>query len=127
MIIEYNRQNVFMNSIDVVDAGNMCICGHGVNLDKYYMLTKSIAGKVHILKIGPVLDTDACEAGDTNVLLEDFEISYKKIKYNEKSLAKEISGYINDPHKGIVEVEETINEEAYRSLPQIAVAFDELN
>jgi len=121
VIVEYNRQNVFMNSIDVVDPGNMCICGHGVNMDKYYFMTKTIAGKIHILKIGPILDADLDNPAD--VLLEDFEVSYKKIKYSEKSLAKEISSYVNDPHKSIIEIEETVNEEAYRALPNIASAY----
>lgn len=121
MIIEYNRQNVFMNSINVVDPGNMCICGYGVNLDKYYMLTKTIAGKIHILKIGPVIAADIGNPSD--VILEDFEVSYKKMKYSEKALAKEITGYINDPKKCIVEVEETVNEEAYQALPNISSAY----
>ena len=129
MIIDYNRQNVFMNSLNVVDPGNACIVGYGVNLDKYYILTKTIAGKVHVLKIGPVLAADlaAAGAGSNDILLEDFEVSYKKMKYNEKTLSKEISGYLNDPHSCITEAEETVNEEAYQAIPQIAAAFDAIN
>jgi len=119
MIFEYQQQKTFMNAIDVVDAGNMCLrCTTTEGLE-YYVMDKTVCGKVHMLKIGPVVD------GLTE-LLPGFEVSYKKFDYKEKTISKEVTIYLNDSQKKIDTVEEIQPEEAYGIFPDIAQSFKNL-
>lgn len=92
MIFEYQMQRTFTKAIDVVDIGNMCLRCSTEDGTEYYILTKTIFGKVHLLKLGPVTP-------DLNILLDNFSVLYKKFDYKEATIEKEVSQVINDGRK----------------------------
>lgn len=112
MIFEYDQQKVFVGSLDVVDAGNMCIRCISEHGDEYYIFTKTLFGKVSMLKIGPFVD-------GLDMLIDGFTAMYKKFDYKENIIQKEVQSYINDPKKSIKELEEIQPEEMYDKIPNI--------
>lgn len=117
MIFEYSIQKTFNESIDVVDIGNTALRCIGNQLDEYYMILKTIMGKVSIIKFGPIMP-------DLDVLLNDFEMSYKKIDYKENLISKEVNKFINDFKKEITQVEEITEYEAWQAFPEIQQWFE---
>jgi hypothetical protein len=117
MIFEYSVQKTFNESIDVVDIGNTALRCHGSKLDFYYIILKTILGKVHIMKFGPVMP-------DIDVLFSDFSVSYKKIDYKESLIEKEVDKFINDYKKEITLVEEISEYEAWQDFPNIQSQFE---
>jgi hypothetical protein len=117
MIFEYSVQKTFNESIDVVDIGNTALRCHGSKLDFYYIILKTIMGKTHILKFGPVMP-------DIDVLFSDFTVSYKKIDYKENLIEKEVDKFINDYKKEITLVEEITEYEAWQDFPDIQQCFE---
>ncbi len=117
MIFEFSIQKTFNQSIDVVDMGNTALRCTSRNMDTYYLITKTIFGKTHILKFGPV-------CSDLEVLLDDFFVNYKKIDYKESVIYKEIDKFINDYKKEIEKVEEVTEYEAWQDFPAIQVQFE---
>lgn len=117
MIFEFSVQKTFNQSIDVVDMGNTALRCVSKLMDNYYLVTKTIMGKTHIIKFGPV-------CSDIDVLLDDFFVNYKKIDYKEQAIYKEIDKFINDYKKEIETVEEITEYEAWQDFPQIKQQFD---
>jgi hypothetical protein len=117
MIFEYSVQKTFNESIDVVDIGNTALRCCGAKLDVYYMILKTIMGKTHIIKFGPIMP-------DIDVLFSDFSVSYKKIDYKEPAISKEVNKFINDFQKEITLVEEVTEYEAWQDFPDIHHQFD---
>ena len=117
MVFEYSVQRTFNEAIDVVDIGNTALRCVGSKLDEYYIILKTIMGKVSILKFGPVCP-------DLEVLLNDFSVSYKKIDYKEMAIFKEIDKFINDFRKEITSVEEITEYEAWQAFPAIQQQFE---
>ena len=117
MIFEYSIQKTFNEAIDVVDIGNTALRCVGSRLDEYYMILKTIMGKVSIIKFGPIVP-------DLEVLMNDFEVSYKKIDYKENLISKEVNKFINDFKKEITQVEEITEYEAWRAFPEIQQWFE---
>lgn len=117
MIFEFSIQKTFNQSIDVVDVGNTALKCTNVHMDNYYIITKTVFGKVSILKFGPV-----CQ--DIDILLDDFSVSYKKIDYKEALLHKEIDKFLNDYKKEIETVEEITELEAWQDFPAIKQYFE---
>ena len=117
MIFEYSVQKTFNESIDVVDIGNTALRCQGSKLDFYYIILKTIMGKTHILKFGPVMP-------DIDMLFNDFSVSYKKIDYKENLIEKEVDKFINDYKKEITLVEEITEFEAWQDFPDIHAQFD---
>ena len=91
MVFEYSVTKTFNEAIDVVDAGNCALrCkGGDTGAFDYYVIVKTIMGKTHIIKFGPVCP-------DIPVLIEDFSVSYSKNDYKERTIFKEIDKFIND-------------------------------
>lgn len=116
MIIDYSVTKSFDQSIDIVDAGNTCLKCTNSEFCEYYYMTKSIAGRVYILKFGPVLP-------DLGELCGGFAVDYYYMNYNDKKLAKDISLFINDSKKGITEVEAIEPEEGLAVLPNIGEGY----
>lgn len=117
MIIEYSVQKTFTEMVDVVDAGNTALrCSSG-DIYQYYIILKTIMGKTHILKFGPVCP-------DIDLLLEDFSVEYKKMDYKETKIEKEIDRFVNDFKKEITLVEEITEYEAWQDFPEIAQCFE---
>jgi hypothetical protein len=117
MIFEYAVQRTFNESVDVVDIGNAALKCVGSKLDEYYIILKTVMGKVSILKFGPVCP-------DIEVLQNDFSVSYKKIDYKEQAIFKEVDKFINDFRKEITSVEEITEYEASQAFPDIHNQFD---
>jgi hypothetical protein len=117
MIFEYSVQRTFNESIDVVDIGNTALRCHGSKLDFYYIILKTIMGKTHILKFGPVMP-------DIDVLFNDFSVVYKKIDYKENLISKEVDKFINDYKKEITLVEEITEYDAWQDFPNIQQQFE---
>ena len=117
MIFEYSVQKTFTESVDVVDAGNTALKCTSKNGFEYWVIVKTVMGKTHIIKFGPI-----CQ--DIPILLEDFAVSYKKLDYKEGAIYKEIDKYINDFRKEVTQVEEATEYEAWQNFPEIQFAFE---
>lgn len=119
MTFEYSVQKTFNETIDLVDIGNVslkCVSGRGLD---YYIRIKTVLGKVHLIKFGPVCP-DLC------MLLEDFSVAYKKFDFKEATICKEIDRFINDYKKEITSVEEITEYELWESFPEIKKSFEEI-
>jgi hypothetical protein len=117
MIFEFSVQKTFNQSIDIVDMGNTALRCRNNQMDNYYLIIKTVFGKTSILKFGPVCP-------ELDILANDFSVEYKKIDYKENILAKEINKFINDYKKGIEEIEEITEYEAWQDFPQIQQYFE---
>ena len=117
MVFEFSVQKTFTQAIDVVDMGNTALRCISKNADNFYIITKTVMGKTHVLKFGPVCP-------DIDALIEDFYVSYKKLDYKEMAIFKEIDKFINDYKKDIDCVEEITEFEAWQDFPQIQHLFD---
>lgn len=110
-IIEYKQEKVFTAELEIDDIGNVCV--RATNEEKgedYYINVQSLSGFAYIFKLGPVCP-------DIEVALDGLEISYKQIKFSDKTISKEISLYINDPKKGISIAEIVDFQEALNAIP----------
>lgn len=117
MLFGYSVQKTFEQSIDIVDIGNTALkCTNG-GMDTYYLIIKTVFGKTHFLKFGPV-------CSDIEELSDDFTVSYKKIDYKETAICKEIDKFINDFKKEIDTIEEITEFEALNELPPIQKYFN---
>ena len=119
MIFEYSVQKTFNESIDVVDIGNTALKCVGSKLDEYYIILKTVMGKVYIIKYGPVCP-------DIDMLIDDFTVSYKKIDYKEAAIHKEVDKFINDFRKEITTVEEVTEYEAWQAFPSVRLLFENI-
>lgn len=117
MVFEYSVQKTFNEAIDVADIGNTALKCVGNKLDEYYIILKTVMGKVSILKFGPVCP-------DLDMLINDFSVSYKKIDYKESAIFKEVDKFINDFKKEIISVEEITEYEAWLAFPAIQQQFE---
>ena len=117
MIFEFSIQKTFNQSIDIVDMGNTALRCSNNCMDDYYLIIKTVMGKTHILKYGPV-------CADIDMLTDDFSVSYKKIDYKEAVIHKEIDKFINDYKKEIETVEEITEYEAWQCFPDIIKQFE---
>lgn len=117
MLFEFSVQKTFTQSIDVVDIGNTALRCTNTNFDSYYLIIKTVMGKTHIFKFGPV-----CQ--DIDALLDGFCVEYKKIDYKELSISREIDKFINDYKKAIDSVEEITEYEAWQDFPQAQQLFE---
>lgn len=112
MIFEYSVQKTFDEMIDIVDIGNTALRCTNSEMCDYYIILKTIMGKTHILKYGPICP-------DIDMLINDFSVEYKKLDYKESKIEKEIDKFINDGYKKINSVEEITEYEAWQSFPEI--------
>ena len=117
MVFEYSAQRTFTDSIDVVDIGNTALKCTNTKLDTYYIILRTIMGKTHILKFGPIWP-------DLEILANEFTVSYKKIDYKEAGICKEINKFINDFRKDIVKIEELTEYEAWQDFPPVQQYFE---
>ena len=117
MVFEFAVQRTFNESIDVVDIGNTALRCTNHRLDVYYIIIKTVLGKSHIIKFGPMFP-------DTDVLLDDFFVNYKKIDYKESAICREIDKFINDFKKEVNTVEEVTEYEVWQDFPDIQRLFE---
>ncbi len=120
MVFEFSVKRTFDQSIDIVDMGNTALRCTNTNLLDFYIITKTIFGKTSIIKFGPIYP-------DTEILLNDFSVSYKKIDYKENLVFKEIDKFINDFKKEISSIEEITEFEAWQAFPQIQQCFENIS
>ena len=117
MVFEYAIQKTFNESIDVADMGNTALKCVSNDYSEYYIILKTVMGKVSIIKFGPVTP-------DIEILINDFAISYKKLDYKEGAIHKEIDKFINDFKKEITAVEEVTEYEAWQAFPAVQQLFE---
>ena len=120
MIFEFSVQRTFNESIDVVDIGNTALKCSNKNMEIFYLITKTVLGKTHIFKFGPVCP-------DIEMLINDFSVSYKKLDYKENLIFKEIDKFINDYKKEVDTVEEITDYEAWQDFPDIKQLFENIS
>jgi hypothetical protein len=120
MVFEFSVKRTFDQSIDIVDMGNTALRCTNTNLLDFYIITKTIFGKTSIIKFGPIYP-------DTDILLNDFSVNYKKIDYKENLVFKEIDKFINDFKKEIDSIEEITEFEAWQAFPQIQQCFENIS
>ena len=121
MLFEYAVSRTFNEAVDVVDAGNCALRCRGGKLGAfdYYIIIKTIMGKTHIIKFGPVCP-------DIPALVEGFNIAYSKNDYKESTIFKEVDKFINDFRKEITTVEEISEYEAWQGFPEIQQLFKDI-
>jgi len=117
MIFEFAVQKTFNQSIDVVDIGNTALRCTNRHMSEYYIIIRTVMGKVSIVKFGPVCT-------DIDCLLDEFNVSYKKIDYKEPAICKEIDKFINDFKKEIDTIEEITDFEAWQAFPAVKECFE---
>lgn len=120
MVFEFSVKRTFDQSIDIVDMGNTALRCTNTNLLDFYIITKTIFGKTSIIKFGPIYP-------DTDILLNDFSVNYKKIDYKENLVFKEIDKFINDFKKEVDSIEEITEFEAWQAFPQIQQCFENIS
>lgn len=119
MILDYDLEKQYRQSIDIVDIGNVCLRCTNDSLEDYYIIIKTVMGTTGILKIGPLMP-------DTIILLDGYTIEFKKIDFKEKTICKEINLFINDTKKGIKEIIEVHPEDVFPLLPDLGAALNNL-
>lgn len=118
MIFDYFSQRVYQNQIDVVDIGNTCLHCTNVEDFDFYLITSTVMGKTSILTIGPYI----AETGDFG---QGFGVSFSRVTYSEKAIAKAVNSLLNNPQNKIYDVEEITVEEGLAALPDLASSFRE--
>ncbi len=126
MIFEFNATRTFTDTLQIDDIGNCAIRCEGIMYEnkikfpaEYYLITKTVMGKTGILKFGPVVP----DLGD---MQNGFSADFKKIKYKEQSIEREIDTFINDGKKAITKAEEITDIEAFESYPSANETFNNL-
>ena len=119
MIYDYSGVKSFEATLIVEDPGNCAILakgwymvGKGMKLPSdYCIIVKTIMGQTTIIKWGPI-EPDLAE------LASGYNLSVKSFKYNNKTVDKEISLFLNDGQKFIYEAEVISEDEAFELLPR---------
>lgn len=119
MLIDYNEQSVFTKSIDIVDEGNFTVRATDDEGNEYYMIVKTVMGMTTMIKFGPTMP-------DAKLMMADFNLSCKKIKFSDKKIAAELNGMLNSPKACIIEAEEITEYEAYESVPDLQETLEEM-
>lgn len=117
MVFEFSVQKTFNQSIDVVDMGNTALRCTNKQMDDYYLIVKTVFGKTHIIKFGPVCP-------DIDTLIDGFSVNYAKMDYKEAKIYKEIDKFINDFKKEIDNIEEITEYEAWSAFPTVQQQFE---
>jgi len=115
MIFNYAEESVFTKQLDLVDAGNTAIRGLTPDQFENYLIIKTVEGKTSFLKFGPVIP-------DAPLLVEGFSVSYKKVNYNERAIAKEVQLFLNNKFP-VLEATEIPEIEALGAFPNLQEAF----
>ena len=120
MIFEYDEQPMFTQSIDVVDIGNMCLKCNAALGSTYYLRTKTVMGKTSVIMFGPVVDGAEPDAP----LFTGFFVNYKRFDYKESQIIKDTKSFINEPKRGIILVEEVLENKITEAFPMIMDSFE---
>ena len=110
MIFEYDQQPVFMQNIEVDDIGNVALRCSNQKMQEYYIVTKTYLGKTFILKFGPLFS-------EIETLVDNLELSFKKVDYRESIIIREINKYLQDGRNLINKVEIIPEYTALAALP----------
>lgn len=119
MIFEFDQQPQFMQQIQVDDLGNFALRCHNTKDREYYVLVKTYLGKTIILKFGPVY-------GDLGALIDNMELSFKKLDYKENTIEREVDKYINDGRNFINHIELISENDVLAALPSAETILNSL-
>ena len=119
MIYDYSGVKSFEATLIVDDPGNCAILAKGWYMagkntklpSDYCMIIKTIMGQTTIIKWGPIEE-------DLPALSSGYNLSVKSFKYNNKTVDKEISLFLNDGQKFIYEAEIIEVDNAFELLPK---------
>lgn len=114
MIFDYNKEEVFTKSVDIIDIGNFALRCSSKELEEYIILCYTVLGKTAILKFGPILP-------DIPLICNNYSLTSKVINFKEAAIAKDVNIFINDVKKKINSIEEITQLEAIQSLPEISL------
>lgn len=103
-VIEFDSEERYMKAIDIVDIGNTVIRATSEDVCDYYILIKTVMGKTSILTFGPVIP-------DVPMLVNGFNVNYKKMDYKEPKIIKEINSILNNAKTKIIDAKEILQEE----------------
>lgn len=116
MTFEYNPQQVFTKQLDIVDIGDTAICCRTAKGFEYYIVTKSVMGKIQILTFGPILP-------DIAAFTQDFNCHIKVIDFKQTAIQREIKSVLNNPKAPIIQAEQLPPWQALSRLPNIVECF----
>lgn len=116
MIIDFEAKQTFNQQLDIPDPGNCCIKCTTENWLNYYLVLKSIRGRVFCLEYGPI-------SPDSTDLVADFYVKYSILKFDEKKIFKKISSFLNDTYKEICTAQIDLDENAFDDFPEVIDAF----
>ena len=113
MVIDFDLEKTYMQSIEVQDIGNVCLRCTSKAYEDYYISVKSLAGQAYVLIFGPCLP----DVGD-EAKLDSFSLSYTHFDYSDKKVKKAIDGIVNNAKIGITIVEEIDQDELFDHIPK---------
>ena len=103
-------------TLKIEDMGNVAIRCVNDKSEEYYIATRTMSGKTGILKFGPVIP-------DLPMIPNRFELSYKKIDYNERKITRELNLLVNDPKKLITTATEITLDDMESAMPVLKYYF----
>lgn len=121
MLIDYAVTKKFNETLTIDNPGQTAIrCESMETGFEYYIITKTVDGKVSLMTFGPVF------ADLPNVLDTFFNLNYWKFDYKDEKIAKTISSFVNDPKKQITGLYEITEYEAFKVVPNLEVVYNNL-
>lgn len=121
MLIDYAVTKKFEQTLNIVDPGRTAIrCSSDLTGLDYYIITKTVDGKISIITFGPVF------SDMPNVLDIFFNLNYSKFDFSDKKIEKSISTFVNDPKKQITNLEEITEYEALKLAPNLEMVYNSL-
>ena len=113
MLINYNVQKTYTDTLQVDDPGNFCLRCLLITGDSYFIAVQTRLGKTSILKFGSIIE-DLEELGD------QFFLSYNIMDFDEKKISKSVDQLINDPRKKILQLMTVELEDVLNNIPNQA-------
>ena len=107
---DFDLQKTYMQDITVENTGDCALVCYSEDYMEYCIDVKSVAGQAFILKFGPIM-------ADIGTFGEDFVLEYKTIKYNDKTINREIQRFITAPLAKINQVNISTHEEILSKIP----------
>ena len=77
-------------------------------------------GKTSMIMFGPVVDGAEPDAP----LFNGFLVNYKRFDYKESQIIKDTKSFINEPRRGIILVEEVLENKITDAFPMIMESFE---
>ena len=113
MQFEYFKRTVAEGVLDLDDIGNCCLMANADTGETFVLIIRTVCGMTEIFQYGP-------DFPDMSKLPDNLVLSYWKGEFNEKSIKKTISGFLNQRFVTISQAQEIPVEEAKSLIKNIA-------